>query len=588
MRRFPISPRLRSNRLLFYALLLLAIGLLFPACTRPSKPAPAPPPLAVSALPPIDGAAVLSHVKVLASDEYEGRAPGTRGEDLTVSYMVDQLKRLGLKPGNTDGTYIQKVPLAGIAVQGSPALTFRKGDRRQTLKWKDDYVAWTKRFIESVSVDNSEMVFVGYGVQAPEFSWDDYKGVDLKGKTMVVLVGDPPVRDPANPAALDPNTFGGRTMTYYGRWSYKYEMAAKMGAAAVLIVHETEPAAYPFSVVQGKVTEQFDLVSPDKNMGRAAVEGWITLDQAKALFASSGQDFGALKKAAAIRSFAPVPLGVTASITLKNKLRTIDSTNVVARLEGTAPVLKDEFVIYTAHWDHFGIGPEINGDKIYNGALDNATGVGGIIEIARAFTKIAPPPKRSILFLFVTAEEQGLLGSTYYALNPIYSLGRTAGVVNIDSLNVHGRTKDLVVVGLGNSELDNYLQSAAAEQGRVLKPDPTPEKGSFFRSDHFSFAKQGVPAINPGGGIDFIGHPADWGLKIIEDYTRNNYHKPSDEVRPDWDLSGAVEDLQLYLAVGYRLANAPKMANWKPGFEFKALRDKQLAERKYDWKSPND
>jgi Zn-dependent M28 family amino/carboxypeptidase len=565
---------------------LSILVLLLPACNRPSKPAPEPPPLAVSALPPIDGDAVLAHTKILASDEYEGRAPGTRGEDLTVAYLVDQLKRIHLKPGNTDGTYIQKVPLAGIAVQGSPALTFRKGAHLQTLKWKDDYVAWTKRFLDSVTVTDSEMVFVGYGIQAPEFNWDDYKGVDLKGKTMVVLVGDPPVPDPANPAALDPNTFGGRAMTYYGRWSYKYEMAAKMGAAAVLIVHETEPAAYPFSVVQSKVTEQFDLVSPDHNMGRAAVEGWITLDQAKALFASSGQDFDALKKAAGVRSFAPVTLGATASIALHNKLRTIESTNVVARLEGATPVLKDEFVIYTGHWDHFGIGPAINGDKIYNGAVDNASGCAGIIEIARAFTKLALPPKRSILFLFVTAEEQGLLGSTYYALNPIYPLGRTAGVVNIDSLNVHGRTKDLVVVGLGNSDLDDYMLAAAAEQGRTLKPDPTPEKGGFFRSDHFSFAKQGVPAINPGGGIEFVGRPADWGLKILEDFTKNTYHKPSDEVRSDWDLSGAVEDLTLYLAVGYRLANAPKMANWKPGFEFKAKRDVQLAERKYDWKSP--
>jgi Zn-dependent M28 family amino/carboxypeptidase len=531
-------------------------------------------------MPPIDGNAVLEHVKVLASDEYEGRAPGTRGEELSVAYMVDQLKRLGLKPGNTDGTYIQKVPLAGIAVQGSPVLSFRNGGRRQDLKWKDDYVAWTKRFLETVSLDNSKMVFVGYGVQAPEFSWDDYKGVDLKGKTMVVLIGDPPVPDPADPTALDPKTFGGRAMTYYGRWSYKYEMGAKMGAAAVLIVHETGPAAYPFSVVQSKVTEQFDLVSPEKNMGRAAVEGWITMDQAKTLFAAAGQDFETLKKGAATRAFKPVPLGTTASVTLRNKLRTIDSTNVVARIEGSDPVLKDEYVIYTAHWDHFGIGPEINGDKIYNGAIDNATGVGGIIELARSLSKINPPPKRSVLILFVTAEEQGLLGSAYYALHPIYPLARTAGVINIDAMNVHGRTKDLVIVGLGNSELDDYMQSASAEQGRVLKPDPTPENGSFFRSDHFSFAKQGVPAINPGAGIDFIGRPADWGLKIREDYTRNNYHKPSDEVRPDWDLGGAVEDLQLYLAVGYRVAMATKMPEWKPGSEFKPRRDEQLAGRK--------
>jgi Zn-dependent M28 family amino/carboxypeptidase len=568
MRRFPI----------FCGLTVLVFSLL--ACGGPSRPAPAPSDLSVSALPLIDGNAVLEHVKVLSSDEYEGRAPGTRGEELSVAYMVNQLKGLGLKPGNSDGTYIQKVPLAGIAVQGSPVLSFRKGNRRQDLKWKDDYVAWTKRFLKTVTLDNSEMVFVGYGVQAPEYSWDDYKGVDLKGKTMVVLIGDPPVPDPADPAALDPKTFGGRAMTYYGRWSYKYEMGAKMGAAAVLIVHETEPAAYPFSVVQSKVTEQFDLVAPDKNMGRVAVEGWITRDQAKTMFAAAGKDFEALKKAAVTRAFKPVPLGTTASVTLQNRLRTIDSTNVVARLEGGDPVLKDECVIYSAHWDHFGIGPEINGDKIYHGAIDNASGIGGVIELARAFTKVTPPPKRSVLVLFVTAEEQGLLGSTYYALHPIYPLVKTAGVINIDALNVHGRTKDLVIVGLGNSDLDDIMQGAAAEQGRILTPDPKPENGSFFRSDHFSFAKLGVPAINPGGGVDFIGRPADWGLKILEDYTRNDYHKPSDKVRPDWDLSGAVEDLQLYLAVGYRVANADRMPEWKPGSEFKARRDEQLSGRK--------
>ena len=568
MKRFPIS----------LAVVLSFIA--FAACGKSTPSAAEPVDIAVAALPAVDGAAVLGHVKVLSSDEYEGRAPGTRGEELSVAYMVNQLKGLGLKPGNSDGTYIQKVPLSGSAVQGSPVLSFRKGGRRQDLKWKDDYVAWTKRFQETVGVTDSEMVFVGYGVQAPEFSWDDYKGVDLKGKTMVVLIGDPPVPDPADPAALDPKAFGGRAMTYYGRWSYKYEMGAKMGAAAVLIVHETGPAAYPFSVVQSKVTEQFDLVAPDKNMGRAAVEGWITLDQAKKMFAAAGQDFEALKKAAVTREFKPVPLGTTASVALRNKLRTIDSTNVVARLDGSDPVLKDECVIYSAHWDHFGIGPEVNGDKIYHGAVDNASGIGSLIELARTFTRVVPPPKRSILILLVTAEEQGLLGSTYYAENPIFPLAKTAGVINVDAMNVHGRTKDLVVVGLGNSELDDVLQKAAAEQGRVLKPDPKPENGSFFRSDHFPFVKRGVPAINPSGGVDYIGRPADWGIKIMEDFIKNDYHKPSDKIRPDWIMDGAAEDLQLYLAVGYRVANAARLPEWKPGSEFKVQRNEQPAAKK--------
>ena len=559
---------------------LLMIAFVPLACGGATTAPPAEKPLTLEALPAIDGKAVMEHVNVLASDEYEGRAIGTRGEELSVAYITAQLKAIGLKPGNTDGTYIQKVPLVGITVKDKPVLTFRKGQRRQDLAWRDDYVAWTKRAVESVSVKGSDMIFVGYGVQAPEFGWDDYKGLDLKGKTMVVLVGDPPVPDPANPEALDQKVFGGRAMTYYGRWSYKFEMGAKMGAEAVIIVHETEPAAYPFSVVQGNVSEQFDLVAPDKNMGRAAVEGWITLDQAKKLFAMAGKDFDQLKKAAVTRDFKPVPLGATATVTLDNSLRTIDSSNVVAKVEGSDPVLKDEYVIYTSHWDHFGIGQPVNGDKIYNGALDNATGVAGVIELGRAFTKAAPAPKRSILLLFVTAEEQGLLGSGYYAENPIYPLTKTAGVVNIDSMNMWGKTSDMVVVGLGNSDLDDYMRQAAGEQGRVLKPDPTPEKGSYYRSDHFPFAKQGVPAINAGGGTDFVGKPADWGITKREEYTKNDYHKPSDEIRPDWTMDGALQDLQLYLAVGYRVANAGRLPEWKPGSEFKARRDAQMGNLK--------
>ena len=566
---------------LYGSLLMIALALF--ACGAPTSPpqdrrdaGPAQKPIPLSSLPAIDAKAMMDHITVLASDEYEGRAPGTKGEELSVAYLTAQLKAMGLKPGSADGTYVQRVPLVGTTVQGKPLLTFRKGPRRQDLAWRDDYVAWTKRMTDSVAVKGSEMVFVGYGVQAPEFTWDDYKGIDLKGKTMVVLVGDPPVPDSANPQALDERVFGGRAMTYYGRWSYKYDMGAKMGAAAVLIVHETEPAAYPFSVVQSRASEQFDLVAPDKNMGRAAVEGWITLDQAKRLFALAGKDFDGLKKAAVTREFKPVALGTTAEVTLANSLRTIDSSNVVATLEGRDPVLKNEFVIYTAHWDHYGIGEPVGGDRIYNGALDNASGVGGILEVARAFTKVKPAPRRSVVFLFVTAEEQGLLGSDYYATNPIHPLVKTVAVVNVDALNMWGRTKDLVVVGLGYSDLDDYMQEAAAEQGRVLKPDPTPEKGSYYRSDHFPFARQGVPALNAGGGVDFIGRPDGWGIKQLEEFTRNDYHKPSDEIRPDWTTEGALEDLQLYLAVGYRVANADALPQWKPGSEFKARRDAQF------------
>ena len=326
----------------------------------------------------IDGNAVLEHTKMLSSDAFEGRAPGTKGEDFSVAYIVDQFRKAGLKPGNPNNTWVQNVPLVGITPDPSAVLTFNKGGREQKLKFKDDFVAWTKHVADIAELQDSELVFVGYGVQAPEFSWDDYKGADLKGKTLVMLVGDPPVPDPANPAVLDPKVFGGRAMTYYGRWTYKYEIGAKMGAAGVLIVHETEPAGYPFGVVQNKTTEQFDLVTEDKGMSRVAIEGWMSLEQSKKLFALAGKDFDALKRQAVTRQFRPVPFGVTASITLNNTVRTVQSRNVVGKLEGSSRSLNDEYVVYTAHWDHLGIGPEVNGDKIYHGAQDNATGIGGL------------------------------------------------------------------------------------------------------------------------------------------------------------------------------------------------------------------
>jgi Zn-dependent M28 family amino/carboxypeptidase len=535
----------------------------------------------LKALPAIDPAAVLSHVKTLASDAFEGRAPGTPGEEKTVAYLVEAFRRLGLKPGNPDGTYVQKVPLVGITPAPAP-LTITGGGAGQagaapmTLAWRDDVVAWTRRVTDEVKVDASELVFVGYGVQAPEYTWDDYKGVDVAGKTLVMLVNDPPVPDPAAPAALDAKTFGGRAMTYYGRWTYKYEIGATHKAAAVLIVHETGPAGYPFAVVQGKTGEQFTFVTPGKNMDRAAIEGWITLDQAKALFARAGQDFDRLKAQAATRAFRPVPLGLTASMTIRNTLRRVDSQNVVARLEGSDPAARDEHVVFTAHWDHFGVGEPINGDRIYNGARDNATGTAALLEMARAFTRLPKPPRRSILFLSVTAEEQGLLGSEYYAAQPLYPLAKTLADINMDALNVTGRTKDLVVIGLGASQLDDYARDAAKEQGRTLKPDAEPEKGFYYRSDHFNFAKVGVPALNTDEGVDFVGRPASFGIEVRERYTNERYHKPSDEVTPDWDLSGLAEDVQLLFAVGYRVAQADPYPAWSPGNEFKAIRDAQL------------
>src|SRR5262245_46134082 len=475
---------------------LAALALVATACSsEPARQSPAPLPpstsqhVPIGQLPNIDTDALLRHTKVLSSDEYEGRAPGTKGEDRTVAYLEQQFKEVGLKPGNTDGTYVQKVPLVGITPTPAP-LVFTKDGHEQTLKWRDDVVAWTKHVAESARLDNSEVVFVGYGVVAPEFNWDDYKGVDVKGKTLLMLVNDPAVPDPNKPEELDPKTFGGKAMTYYGRWTYKYEIGQQKGAAGVLIVHETGPAGYGFNVVQGKTGEQFDLVTPDKNMSRPAIEGWIALDQAKALLTSAGQDFDALKKTAATREFKPVPLGVTASMTIRNTLRTIDSRNVIAKFEGSDPVLKNEYVAYTAHWDHFGKTAE----GIFHGAEDDALGCAALIEMGRTFTKLPTPPRRSILFLAVTAEEQGLLGSQYYATMPLYPLAKTVANVNMDAWNVHGRTKDVTLVGYGASDLDDYARDAAAEQGRAVHGDAEPEKGCDHRSEHVNFAKEGGPA----------------------------------------------------------------------------------------------
>jgi len=564
---------------------LLGLILLGTACTSqppapPFEEAPGPTPSVartpIGELPEIDVDAVMVHTRVLSSDQYEGRAPGSKGEELTVAYLVDQFQKIGLKPGNSDGTFVQKVPLVGITPTPAP-LVLRSGAEERTLVWKDDVVAWTKHVAPSATLTDSDVVFVGYGVVAPEYNWDDYKGLDVKGKTLVMLVNDPPVRDAVNQGELDAKTFGGRAMTYYGRWTYKYEIAASKGAAGVLIVHETGPAGYPFEVVQSKVTEQFDLVTPDKNMSRSSIEAWITLDQARALLRMGGQDFDTLKVQAATREFQPVALAVTASMTIKNTLRTVDSKNVVARIVGSDPALRDEYVAYIAHWDHLGIGPAVNGDNIYNGAKDNAVGTAGLLEIARAFVRLQAPPKRSILFLAVTAEEQGLLGSQYYTVSPLYPLAKTAAAINMDAINVNGRTRDLTLVGYGASDLDDYARDAAGEQGRIIRPDPEPDKGYYYRSDHFNFAKVGVPAMYADEGTEFIGKPEGYGERVRNDYTNRDYHAPSDAVTADWDLSGSREDLKLFFAVGYRVAEAAKLPEWKPGNEFRAIREKMLA-----------
>lgn len=538
-------------------------------CSRgPSPPA--------AALASFSGDRILEHIRVLSSDEFEGRGPGSKGEQLTIKYLEDQFRSAGLEPGNPDGTYLQSVPLVGITPDNDMKLTLT--GRGQTLKpkFQDDFVAWSKR-VADTSVIDADLIFVGYGVQAPEFQWDDFKGVDVKGKYLVVLVNDPPVPDPADPSKLDPKTFGGTAMTYYGRWTYKFEKAAQMGAAGCLIIHQTDRAGYPWEVVRNSWSgTQFDLATPDKNMGRLAVESWITADFAAKLFRAADLDLDKQIAAAASRDFKPVPLGVHAKLTIHNKLHTIDSHNVIAKLTGSDPDLKNSYVIYTAHWDHFGIGPEVNGDKIYHGAVDNASGCAALLEMARAYKALARPPRRTILFLSVTAEEQGLLGSQYYVEHPLYPLARTALDINMDGMNVNGRTQDIVQIGRGVSTLDDVVEVVAAGQGRKVKFDPEPEKGLYYRSDHFEFAKNGIPAFDPDEGVEFIGKPEGWGLEERRKFTAERYHKPADKVQPDWDMSGAVQDAQLYFLVGYRVANDIHTPEWKPGAEFKATRDASL------------
>ena len=567
-------------------LLLLSLSLMLACMPAPptNQPANANAPVATAAAAPpelkagfdaIQANDIMQHTKVLSSDEYEGRGPGTKGEELTVKYLTEQFQRLGLKPGNPDGTYVQKVPLAGFTAQ--PTASFTAGSKKIDLEFPRDYVAVSRRFVPESKVENSDIVFVGYGVVAPEYGWDDYKGVDVRGKTIVMLINDPAVPDATDATKLDSKMFKGNAMTYYGRWTYKYEIASAKGAAAAIIIHETGPAGYPYEVVSGSWSrENFDIQSPDKNMSRVAVESWITTDRAKELFTASGQDFDALKKAAVTKDFKPVTLNAKANFDVKNTLREINSNNVLAKVEGSDPALKNEYVIYSAHWDHLGRDPKLAGDQIFNGALDNASGTAALLEIAEAFTKLATPPKRSILFLAVTAEEKGLLGAKYYATNPLYPLNKTAANINMDGVNQWGRTKDVTMVGDDNSTMIDLLKETAAAQGRSVNPDPEPEKGFYYRSDHFEFAKQGVPALYTDSGQDYIGKDLAYSKQKRDEYTNIDYHKVSDQIKPDWDLSGAVEDAQMLTWIGYRVAQADKLPEWKAGSEFKAKRDETM------------
>jgi len=537
-----------------------------------AAPPPAPPAAALAA---ISGASLKARTAVLSSDEFEGRAPGTAGEEKTVAYLAGEFRKLGLAPGYTDGTYFQPVPMVGIVSR--PALNFTVGASRLDLTFINDYVANSRHVTPQVAIHDSDVVFVGYGIVAPEYGWDDYKGLDVRGKTVVMLINDPPISDPQHPGQLDPAMFKGKAMTYYGRWTYKYEIATERGAAACFIVHETGPAAYPWAVVANSWgRENFDLDAPDGNAGRVPVEGWLTLDAAQRLCAAAGQDFAALKRTALSREFRPVALGAKCSCTVENTFRHIRSRNVLAALEGSDPTLKQEWIVYTAHWDHFGRDPRRTGDQIFNGAHDNASGTAVLLELAQAYRALPVPPKRSVLFLSVTGEEQGLLGSQFYTRNPVHPLERTLANINIDGAQFLGPSRDLEAIGYGNTTIDELAAAWLARDGRVLTPDSEPEKGYFFRSDEFEFAKMGVPAFYTHYGVDIVGQPPGYGAAKRAEYLANDYHKVTDEIRPWWNFEGAALDTKLFFEVGWEIANGDRWPEWKPGSEFKARREEML------------
>jgi len=510
-------------------------------------------------------------IQVLSSDEFEGRGPASPGEDSTINYLRARFQEVGAQPGNGD-SYFQQVPLVSITAEPSAILQVRGRGPTVRFDYADEFVAWTKRVVDSERIRNSEMVFVGYGIVAPENDWNDYEGVDVTGKTVVILVNDPGF------ATQDPDVFNGNAMTYYGRWTYKFEEAARQGAAGAFVIHETAPASYPWETVRNSWTgPQFALVDENNNMSRVAVEGWLHHETASTLFERAGLDYDSLKIAAQQSGFQAVSMGQTASVSLRNNVIRSVSNNVLALVPGSDRA--DEYIFYTAHWDHFGKKPELEGDQIFNGALDNATGISALVELAEAFVGLEQPQSRSMVFMAVTAEEQGLLGSAYYAANPIYPLDKTVAAINMDALNILGPMHDISIVGYGNSELDDYLVEAAAIQDRVVNPETRPEAGSYYRSDHFNFAKVGVPALYTGSGVDHVEHGPEWTRERSEEYSANHYHQPSDEYDPNWDLSGAIDDIRLFFRIGYRLANETTFPNWNEGTEFKAIRDEMMAGR---------
>ncbi len=546
----------------FYNFFLLAELFLYVSCNQPSGSAAAN---EQDGLAAFNKDSLAKNIMMLASDSFQGRRPFTIGETRTVDYLTQSFKNLGLEPGNGN-SYSQDVPMVEITPEPAPTMKIVSPKKNFELKKMDDYVIWTENTDSVVSLNNDDVVFAGFGVVAPEYNWNDYAGIDVKGKVVVVMVNDPGY------GSGDSTLFKGNTMTYYGRWTYKFEEAARHGAKACLIIHNIVTASYPFSVVQnswGKA--QLHLDTRGSKEFRCPVEGWITGDAAgKILIAATG-DTSLLVKAQQ-KGFKAVPLNCKVSTSMRVNAVFNESKNVIAKITGSKR--PGEYIIYTAHWDHFGIGkPDEKGDSIYNGAIDNASGTAALLEMARAFKSMKTKPERTIVFLSVTGEEQGLLGSEYYAQHPVYPADKTAANINMDVINALGKTKDIEITGAGQSELEDYLRKEVESKGRYIAKESHPEAGHYFRSDHFNFAKVGIPALTTGAGIDNVEKGKEYGQKMQDEYTEKYYHRPSDEYDAKrWDLSGGIEDIELLFQVGKRIAFETSWPKWKEGSEFKALR----------------
>lgn len=533
-------------------------GLLLAACVGHKGPPPST---------DIDETAFRDHVRVLASDDFAGRKPGTAGEEKTVAYLVEQFRKLGLKPGN--GTsYLQQVPMVEIFAGADASLSVSGHNGMSNLAYGKDMVIWTKRVVPQAQLTRSELVFVGYGIVAPEYAWNDYADIDVHGKTVVVLVNDPGY------ATQDPKVFKGNSMTYYGSWAYKFEEAVRQGAGGVLLVHDSGAAGYGWNVVQSTWTgPQLDRATADGNAGQPAIEGWIHNDAAHALFAAGGLDFAALTAAAAHAGFKAVPMGLEVNATVHNSVRRFSSPNVIALLPGNKR--RHEYLMYTAHWDHLGTDPTRAGHNIFNGAVDNASGVAGLLALAQSCSRTLPIADRSIVFLALTGTESGLLGSAYYVENPIFPLRETAAVINLDTLHSGGPTRDVSVFGFGNTDLEESVRAVALLQGREMRPEPTPQRGFYFLSDNYSFARRGVPALYVKGGIDDTARGPSWGQAQLDDYMAHRYRQPSDQYSFDWNVRGTLDDLRLYYEVGYRVARSRRFPYWYPNSEFRVNRERK-------------